>query len=418
MNWLSVSRQPFTKVTSAPLRNVWVGLCIAYPLIALVSISAANILLIVIVLGWFFFHSEIPTSQARPLFYLIVLYLAWTLVAMVISPLARNWSTWVEERSTFLAVIPGLVLGSNQQWLRKSFGYVSVLLIPLAIYAVCQYYTGWDVLRMKPLEPLFDRYHATGLQNFHLTFAGMIVLATPIAISLNSARLFRSGAIAVAGAISVLSSMARAMILGLYGCGGLFLLFGSRKLRIVGIALILVLVIIPSTIYSASGERLLRGLGASQADVQQGDPTRIYLWKSAINIIRHYPIAGVGEDNWNAVFEQYKEPYDNYSSTAHAHNDFLSAAVDHGIIGGAILIALWAYILFRSIRSVHRAKGYQRDLRLGFLASFLAILFGGMLQNYQTDAEVALLLWFLVGVSVQLPGGMNALKAHSEGNKT
>lgn len=385
------------------LQKIWIGLCIAYPVITLLSIAATNLFLALIVLGWFFFHKTTLTSPPKPILILIAIYLAWTLMTVGFSPYSSNWQAWFEERSTLLALIPGLVIGSNRAWLVKSFRLVSALLVLLAIYAVYQYFSGWDILRGKELDDLFNRYHATGLQNLHLTFAGMIGLAMPVAAVLYSDNLYKSGALVLSGAISVTTAMARTMMLGLTGCGVLFLAFGSRKLRLAGLFLVVLMLVLPVTVFNASGERLKRGLGVSEIPAeQQGDPTRIYLWKSALNIIGHYPLLGVGEDNWLPAFERYGIAYDNYSSTAGAHNDFLDSMVENGIPGGVILIVLWITIIMSTARSIWRKKGSERDLRLGFLGAFLVILFGGMFQGYQTDAENALLLWFLVGVTMQL----------------
>ncbi|TKJ38362.1 hypothetical protein CEE37_12645 [candidate division LCP-89 bacterium B3_LCP] len=384
-------------------RKIWIGLSIIYPVSLLLSIGATKILLILIAFGWIFFHSKIPTSHTRMLFYLIALYLAWTLIAVAFSPFSSNWNIWFRERAIFLSIIPGLVVGSNNDWLRKSLRYVSILLLPITIYAVYQYYFGWDLLRGRQLLPLFDRFLATGLQDLHLTFAGMLGVITPVVAAFNSASLRRAGFVSAFGAISVLSSMARSILLGLLVCGGLFLVFGSRKLRITGAILIFVLVILSSTLFSASGERLKRGLNIAKAPTeQQGDPTRIYLWKSAINILSNHPITGIGDDNWDIAFLKYRIPYEYYSTTAHAHNDFLQAMVDHGIIAGVIFISMWIYIISRTIKSVRHSRGLDRNLRLGILAAFTVMLIGGMFQTYQTDAENALLLWFFIGVSMQL----------------
>ena len=383
-------------------QKIWLGLCIAYPAVVLISIAAANILLVGILLGWIFLRRHFELKYPRVLLVLVALYLAWTLIALIASPLAHNWATWFEERSVFLALLPGLILGSNLRWTQKAIFYVSALLPLLAAYAVYQYFFGWDVLRGEVLADQLSRFHATGLQDFHLTFAGLMALAMPVAAALPSSKVSRAGLIAAAGSLAVVCSMARAIMLGLMGCGALFLIFGSRRLRLTGLVIFLAMILLPSTIFSVSRERLARGLGVSKENIEQGDPTRIYLWKTAFRIIQHYPIAGVGEDNWNAVFDRYKEPFDAYSTTAHAHNDFLSAAVDHGLVGAALLLILWVYIMVKSIRGVIRAAVGERDLRLGFLAAFAILLFGGMLQNYQTDAEVALLLWCWVGLSFSL----------------
>ncbi len=220
---------------------------------------------------------------------------------------------------------------------------------------------------------------------------------------LNSGSLLRSGSLALAGALAVISAMARTIMLGLTGGGVIFLAFGSRKLRWAGLILVAALLILPNTLFTASGERMKRGLGVAQAPAEeQGDPTRIYLWKSALIIIQHYPWLGVGEGNWHAAFDQYGLPYKKYSTTAGPHSDFLDAMVRSGIIGGLLLISLWGSVIFYLARSAWRTTGQERDARLGFIVAFLAILFGGMFQGYQTDAEIALLLWLLVGVGIKL----------------
>ncbi len=389
-------------------QKIWLSLCLAFPVVLFVSIAAANILLGLIVLGWILKPVRLsPPKIGLPLG-AILIYLVWTLIAMAASPFGANGSAWIEERFTFFALIPGFAVASDERLLRKMFGYLAILLVGLALYSLYQYFFGWDLIRFKPLVYQSHRYHATGFQNFHLTFAGMTALIAPAVSSFFSGRTYRSSILAAAGVLTAFAAIARSIILGYFVCALLFAVFGSKKLRRTGFVIFLILLVLPVTIFSAAGDRLAQGLGVSGSEEQRGDPTRIYLWKSALNVIRHHPLTGIGEANWDPAFQKYGVPFEQYSTTAGPHNDFLSAMVENGILGGVLFIAMWLVILVSIVRTAQRVRDDQRDLQLGLLASFLILLFAGLFQDYQTDAENALLLWFMAGVGIQLAGMLPA----------
>ena len=98
------------------------------------------------------------------------------------TPYGIKLHDWLEEFSTFLAIIPGIVLAYDIERLKKAYRWASIVLILISIYAVYQYFFGWDFIRSsRPLAEQFHRYHATGFQDFHLTFAGVIGMSTPLA---------------------------------------------------------------------------------------------------------------------------------------------------------------------------------------------------------------------------------------------
>ncbi len=392
--------------TQSPLYKTWIGLCIAYPLVILTSIAATNILLVIILVGWIFFHSNIPVKKARWFLIPVAAYLTWTLIAVAVSPFESRWGDWLEERSTFLAIIPGLVLGSRVTWVRRSFRYAGIFLCAVAVYAALQYFTGFNLLGdSTDLFSYGNHFRAEGLQNNPQTFAGMIALTLPVSLAVFSGATISVLLLVLAGAASVTASMTRTMILGFIGGGGIMAFLGSRKLRFAGLLLIVSAIILPQTVFRSAGERL-----------ESGDQTRIMLWKSALNIIQAYPWTGVGENNWNEAFALYGEPYDQYKNTCHAHSDLLTSAVENGVIGGVIFLLMWGAVVLGLIRSVLRTRGPDRDLQVGFLTAVIIILFAGLFQNYQTDAEDALLMWFVVGTGVQM-AGMNAVAPPAEDEK-
>jgi O-antigen ligase len=353
-------------------------------------------------MGCLVFRQKKIFDKSRTFFMLLGLYLVWNLAATILSPYPGSWSSWIEERSTMLAILPGMVVGAEALRLRAAYRYVAVWLVVIAIYAVFQYYYGWDLVRMRTLKEFGGHFLATGLQNFHLTFAGMIALTLPATLGVSPKKIAASTLLVLAGTLGIITSMSRSMMLGMIGGGILFIALGSKRLKLAGAILICTLIVLTSTIFSASGHRLSIGLGTSDTQEVKGDPTRIYIWQSALKIIQHYPIMGVGVNGWDGAFEKFKVPYDDYSSTAHAHNDYLASTVEGGLIGGALFLLLWAYIILKGAQSVLATRGEARDQRLGFLVALLVLLFGGLFQCYQHDAVNALLLWFTVGVGIQM----------------
>jgi len=378
--------------TSNIFYRIWIFLCLIYPLTILISIAATNIILGPIILGAIFFRRTISESALKIFYLLVLAYLVWTLAAVILSPYSQEWHSWAEERSVFLAIIPGLVIGAEMNRIFKSFRYVIYYLIIIAVYASIQHYTDINWVDGKPLHIVENQFRAQGLQNNALTFAGMIALSLPVTLAIWRRKIVPSLVLVVAGAFCILASMSRAMLLGFIGGGIIIALFGRGKYRLYGILLIALMVILPETLYHSSGERL-----------GEKDETRLYTYKSAIEIIKHHPVTGVGENNWRPAFARYGLDYDktkNWPPT-HAHSDILTCTIENGLIGTTIFVAMWGYIMVVLLVAILKSKEDRRAILTGIFTSLAIILFAGLTQNYQTDAENALLLWFVVGMGIR-----------------
>ena len=70
--------------------------------------------------------------------------------------------------------------------------------------------------------------------------------------------------------------------------------------------------------------------------------TRINIWKSCLNIIRDYPLFGVGPGNFGAVYERYKPEIfiaKNLNVTC-AHSNYLTVFIGWGLVGGLLFLGL------------------------------------------------------------------------------
>ncbi|MBU0519518.1 O-antigen ligase family protein [bacterium] len=377
--------------------KAWIALCLIYPLTILVSIAATNLILVPIVIGAIVFRREFTDASLKTFSVLVLAYLVWSLIAVMLSPYDHHWSSWVEERSVFLAILPGLVIGSDIKRVIRSFRYVSVYLFIIAIYATLQYWSGINWVDGKALHISQNHFRAQGLQNNALTFAGMIALSMPLTVAVWRQNSIVSGLAILSGAFSGLASMSRAIMLGFIGGGSLITLLGTNRFRIFGALLVVLMLVLPRTLFvSRMGEK---------------DETRLYIYKSTVEIIKHHALTGVGENNWRPAFAKYGLEYDhkNWPPT-HAHSDILTCTVENGLIGTLIFLALWGYIMSAILKSLLRSKELRRDILAGIFTSLAMILFAGLFQNFQTDAENALLLWFVVGMGMRLAINTDMIK--------
>jgi O-antigen ligase len=150
---------------------------------------------------------------------------------------------------------------------------------------------------------------------------------------------------------------------------------------------------------------------------------RIYLWESALRIIRQYPIFGIGLDNWLCYYSRntlcvIPSLHQHYWITfvpdtniptglneepnlSHPHNIFLHVWVSIGIFGLLAFIALIAmfYRLFARILKKVRALGAHPDLEwmvVGTGAAMLAGLIQGQVDSAFLAQDMAFCFWMLV----------------------
>ena len=99
------------------------------------------------------------------------------------------------------------------------------------------------------------------------------------------------------------------------------------------------------------------------------------------------------------LFDEYKGE-GVYAATCHPHNDYLNVAVNTGLLGLLAYLSIWAVFLYSTVRSVLKGAGSRlaRSVQMGGAVAIVAFLFAGLLQCYYTDAEVNMLMMFILGL--------------------
>lgn len=339
--------------------------------------------------------------QVRRHFFFIplTLYLAWNVAAAALSPRPLHSLGAVVDNEW--PVIMMLMLFWTVQDSRMLIRIVQTFLVSSAVamlYALWQVWGGVELSRGLALTPMGTGfYRAVGFYGFYLTFAGFAMSVFFISLAfvseLGGKERWRYGAVAVLSFLAVVGTFARSIWLSF---GAAIPLFAFMKSRRLGIIVTVVLVA-----FVATGILLVPTLydrALSIVDVSQNE-TRLNLWTSALSMAKDHPVLGVGQDNWDYFFEEYRVEGGYYDTTVHPHNDYLTALVSGGIPGLACFIALWVITLAVGVKTVRRSTDpHIRAIALGGTFSIFGFLIGSFFQNYYGTFVNCLGWWFMVGL--------------------
>src|SRR3989338_106752 len=133
---------------------------------------------------------------------------------------------------------------------------------------------------------------------------------------------------------------------------------------------------------------------------------RIYMWKSALQMIQDHPLVGVGYKNWGKNLTSYAKNFPEWkrmdpAAIGHAHNSYLTIASETGLIGLAIFLFFWSLLLKEEVETINKLKKNQLGfaLSLGSSSSIIAILVAGFFEHNFLTATISLSLFFLIGIT-------------------
>ena len=262
------------------------------------------------------------------------------------------------------------------------------------VYAVWQVVGGVELYRNMPLDPMGSGlFRAVGFYSFYLTFAALAMTVFFFSTSFSfELKRWYFVVLSVLSFLAVIGTFARSMWLS-FALGIPILAFTrSRKSGTFLSSLILVLVVGGMLTVPALRYRI-----GSMLDLGQNE-TRLNLWKTAINVSVANPILGVGEDNWDLVFDRYRVA-GFYDTTVHPHNDYLTVLVSSGMPGLLAFFSIWGVILVMGFKSARRMQSKTlRAVAWGGAFSLVGLLVGAMFQNYYGTFINCLEWWFVSGL--------------------
>ncbi|MBM4429886.1 MAG: O-antigen ligase family protein [Chloroflexi bacterium] len=170
------------------------------------------------------------------------------------------------------------------------------------------------------------------------------------------------------------------------------LLRGRRTTLLVLLVILLCLVLLLPVV----GEQRFLSL----LDLEQGTTfRRLKLWEAAWHMVQDYPLTGIGLDNFLYVYPRYMLPEAwQEPGLSHPHNIFLDFWTRLGV--GGVLLLLWLLAAFFSLalRLYRRLPdGSERAIILGWMASMVAMLAHGLIDNSYFLIDLAFIFFLSLG---------------------
>ena len=132
--------------------------------------------------------------------------------------------------------------------------------------------------------------------------------------------------------------------------------------------------------------------------------SREEIWSRALLAIEDYPITGMGMNNFRTVVRVLYPLYyigDDFD-IAHAHNEFLQAALDLGIPGLIAFLSLYIITFWMAIKTWLHLRSRDADLKLyiliGLAGGLLAHLIYSMTDAVALGAKPGFIFWMLLGL--------------------
>lgn len=128
---------------------------------------------------------------------------------------------------------------------------------------------------------------------------------------------------------------------------------------------------------------------------------RLHIWTASLNMIRDYPIGGVGTSisSFQAVYPQYS--LSGIESAPHSHNLFMEIMIELGVVGLVAFLLVIFFFLQKSTTVI--SKGVDRRTKLfggAAVCAILGVLLQGMTDYVWYNYRIFLMFWLVIGLGV------------------
>lgn len=303
----------------------------------------------------------------------------------------------------------------------RSLGFLlSAILLSATVSA------GYSIIQYYGLDPFFEpvksyytgRWLASGFIGQPTLFGAYLGMVIPVAVALfirSSGMVARAGflLVTIIMLVALLATHTRAVLLGLVFASAPFIillrraqvLIGRRKPILVTISAATLLVIVPFIIANPS---LTERFGLMSRFKTDSVGARLFYWRVIAEMVRDRPVQGFGLGTFKYYYYDYQcQVLDQGTSLRaytrqlvfHAHNEYLQALVETGIIGFGLLVGLMVTVLKGGLARINACQRDEtRVLLIGLLAGLVVALFDAVFSFPFHIASTGLLTAVYCGV--------------------
>lgn len=313
------------------------------------------------------------------------------------------------DLSLFFVVIQLFAAASRETWQRYAMAVLAYGFV-LSFFSVLQFL--WNPARILwvghnlggPFGPYVDRDHYAGLMEMIVPVAACFVLSRPKRDP-RQAILWCAVLVSV---VSLLLTGSRGGIVSLFVetalLGGIMIRWNPQVGRQGRVVAGLALMTGAALFFWLAPTFILNKLGTMHNYASEVRTGRVALWKDSLRLWRDHLWLGVGMGSFATVYPRYQtEPSELV--TEHAHNDYLEALTETGLMGGVLMLAALATFLLSAFGNLRLRL--QSDV--GWIQLGTAIACCGLLVHSFVDFNLRIPangVWFAfcAGLAVAADG--------------
>lgn len=358
------------------------GLTFSIAVSSIALVSAATLWIVLLI------FSQEKTFHQTPFDYFFLAYVGAELLATAFS-IAPAASLFNAKRVLLISVVY-LTISS----LNTKEKYVWTFGIVVGTSAIL------SVIEVISLAKIGGHFTRLGIFQHYMTAGGMkmiiLLLLVPLAIEKATPLKWRVLSIAACIPLSVamLLTQTRSSWLG-FIAGGVAIGFSKGKKILLALLIIIILVF-------AFAPQDIRSRAMSIADPTLGSNlSRIHMITTGWRMFLDYPIFGTGNIDLRELYVTYTEPIDP-AEGGHLHNNYIMILVTLGAVGFLAVMGLFVKIFLTEQGILKRTRTHWLfgNITLGCLAAYIGFLVSGLFEFNFGDHEIAVFLWFTVGVAL------------------
>ena len=302
--------------------------------------------------------------------------------------------------SAFLFCISAVGTVTNRGRLTSILGFMYAALVLTGLYAIVQRIIGVEAsaslteLNLNAGMP--GRVYST-LENPN-NYAEFIVLTFPVSLVFCCHIVDRRWKTLAVGSLAI-PVVALLMTYSRSSWGSFALtavvvlaLWDKRLLPLIPVAAVVAFPLLPDSIFN----RILT-IG-NTAD--SSNSYRLYIWDSALHMIRDHGLAGIGlgPGNFTPLYAHYCDP--NATVAQHSHMLYLEVWLEMGLIGIVSFLGMYLGIIRRGLRAIRHADPLVRHVLIACVSSLAGVSFVGAAEYIWFYPRVMFAFFIVLGVTL------------------
>ena len=162
----------------------------------------------------------------------------------------------------------------------------------------------------------------------------------------------------------------------------------------------IIFIVVLSSFFAYTPTYIQRWNSITNTTTDHSNADRIWVWKSACNMIRDHPVIGVGLNQFRSVYRAHYKFKQETQDLVHAHNNFVQVTAENGVIGCMGFLYFLGYFLVRSVKNWRQGKNPYDILVFTTVLGYLCLF--GQIEYTLDNSSGMRIFWFLLAILLQL----------------